>query len=184
MCVIRHKGRKYTIHWINGEDSQLIFVAISLPHLVIISKEKISLRIDADYAYSNTCLITSLLWNIGGVKCIKNFVQFKHPIETFSAIKGKLQDISKSFRLQPAVQIFKFTQIFKFLCFQDLRDIFQEENPIQKRIFYDFRLCRGWKRLGLIVYYKHILEAITHIIFTLDFFRTKHESGNNVNSCT
>ena len=32
------------------------------------------LREYVDYAYSNTCLITSLLWNIGGVKCIKNFV--------------------------------------------------------------------------------------------------------------
>ena len=27
--------------------------------------------------------------------------------------------------------------------------------------------------MGLIVYYKHILEAITHIIFTLKYFITK-----------
>ena len=50
--------------------TKLIFGAIGPLYLV----KKISLRIVADYAYSNTCLITSLLWNIGGVKCIKNFV--------------------------------------------------------------------------------------------------------------
>ena len=44
---------------------------------------------------------------------------------------------------------------------------------IWRRIFYGSWRSRGWKRLGLIVYYQHILEAITHIIFTLEYFITK-----------
>ena len=128
-------------------------------------------------AYSNTCLITSLLWNIGGVKCIKNFVQFKHPIETFSAIKGKLQDISKvldffqSFRssIQISFHVPKFT-VF----------LLEGENVIWKRILYGCRRHRGWKRLRLIVYQKHILEAITHIIFTLKYFITEAQVYDNI----